>query len=393
MTPPATTTTTQPAARNVQQQKQPQAAAPAQAPPLVQAQWPDLPNSHPSQPSSAPKITWGPSQPTVPAAQPLQPTLPAQPTPQAQSIQPAKSQPVANVASLPRQPEPQVSKPQPQPAQSRPAEGLSTQSIGFIPQVSAPGSQAPFYMPQTQEALDEWYKNMSSMLRTSGGAQSQWAGQPLGMPWGNTAEGAQPPAFGWNVQAPPAAGWKGPAAPVAAPPAAAALPKPAEPSFSFGSFASTPQWKVGSQCEGKFSEDGVWYNAVVESISADGKRFKVAYTEYGNSEELDASSLRPVGGASPPPSFASGPSWKVGDVCEGCFTEDGVWYLAKIDRISADGTRAHVVYTEYGNDEELPFSALRPASQPQVSLPSFFFSSSSIKRGCFDFFFFLLPFA
>lgn len=159
----------------------------------------------------------------------------------------------------------------------------------------------------------------------------------------------------------------------ALPSAAAAAPAS---SFAFGSF-STPQWKVKDKCEAKFSEDGVWYTAVIDSISPDGKLFKVVYTEYGNVEDVPALSLRAIGATSPLPSDSpvSLPSaavqaprrtWKAGDVCEGCFTEDSVWYKAKIDKISTDGTKAHVTYVEYGNSEEIPFSALRPLPQTEV---------------------------
>ncbi|GAM23158.1 hypothetical protein SAMD00019534_063330 [Acytostelium subglobosum LB1] len=50
---------------------------------------------------------------------------------------------------------------------------------------------------------------------------------------------------------------------------------------------------VGTKCEGKYSVDGVWYDAVIDEINKDGS-YKVTYTEYGNSETLNVSDIRPV---------------------------------------------------------------------------------------------------
>jgi len=44
--------------------------------------------------------------------------------------------------------------------------------------------------------------------------------------------------------------------------------------------------------------------------------------------------------------------WKVGDVCEGQFSEDEQWYTARIDQVIAPG-KYYVTYTEYGNGEEV----------------------------------------
>ena len=38
---------------------------------------------------------------------------------------------------------------------------------------------------------------------------------------------------------------------------------------------------VGAKVMSKFSEDGVWYEAVIDEVTTNG--FKVTYTEYGNS--------------------------------------------------------------------------------------------------------------
>jgi len=155
-------------------------------------------------------------------------------------------------------------------------------------------------------------------------------------------------------------------APGGLPPTAPVFPGQA-PGFSFGNF--TAEWKVGDKCEAKFSEDSVWYGAVIESVSKDGKSYGVFYPEYGNREEVGLVSLRALAisavslPAQPSPATtAPKHAWKVGDICEGCFTEDGVWYKAKIDKLSVDGAKAFVTYPEFGNSEELPVSSLRSLS-------------------------------
>jgi RNA recognition motif-containing protein len=125
------------------------------------------------------------------------------------------------------------------------------------------------------------------------------------------------------------------------------------------------QFKVGDMIEGQFTEDDVWYPAKIDSISADGQ-YSVTYTEYGNQEVIPRERLRAVNGNGTSPT-ASGSQWKVGDLIEGQFTEDDVWYPAKIDSISADGQYS-VTYTEYGNQEMIPESRIRaPQGQPQAA--------------------------
>ncbi|EGD76037.1 hypothetical protein PTSG_00746 [Salpingoeca rosetta] len=63
--------------------------------------------------------------------------------------------------------------------------------------------------------------------------------------------------------------------------------------------------------------------------------------------------------------------WKVGDECRAVWTEDEEIYDAEITSISADGTTCTVLYTEYGNSEEQPLTALLPPFQrgPVFSVP------------------------
>jgi len=129
-----------------------------------------------------------------------------------------------------------------------------------------------------------------------------------------------------------------------------------------------PLVKVGDTVEGQFTEDDVWYVATIDSVT-DGK-YAVTYTEYGNKETIPRERIRVAAAA------ASGLKWKVGDVIEGQFTEDDVWYVAKIDSIT-DGKYA-VTYTEYGNNEVIPEERTRPASG--TGKISFFFFHVQISQ-------------
>ncbi|KAF4280646.1 hypothetical protein KXX16_001899 [Aspergillus fumigatus] len=59
---------------------------------------------------------------------------------------------------------------------------------------------------------------------------------------------------------------------------------------------------------------------------------------------------------------------KAGDYVAAKFTEDGDWYRARVRRNDREKQQAEVVYIDYGNSEILPWSRLRPLSQPQFSV-------------------------
>lgn len=58
---------------------------------------------------------------------------------------------------------------------------------------------------------------------------------------------------------------------------------------------------------------------------------------------------------------------KAGDFVAARFSEDDEWYRAKIRRNDREGKKSEVVYIDYGNSETLPWSRLRPLSQPQFA--------------------------
>ncbi|KAK5073594.1 hypothetical protein LTR64_007268 [Lithohypha guttulata] len=62
----------------------------------------------------------------------------------------------------------------------------------------------------------------------------------------------------------------------------------------------------------------------------------------------------------------SGPP-KVGDIVAAQFSADKSWYRARIRRVDRDAKKADIVYIDYGNSETLPWSSMRPLTQPQFS--------------------------
>ncbi|OJD23863.1 hypothetical protein ACJ73_04781 [Blastomyces percursus] len=63
----------------------------------------------------------------------------------------------------------------------------------------------------------------------------------------------------------------------------------------------------------------------------------------------------------------SGPP-KAGDLVAARFTEDNEWYRAKIRRNDREAKKADVMYIDYGNYETVPWTRLRPLTQPQFSV-------------------------
>ena len=152
-------------------------------------------------------------------------------------------------------------------------------------------------------------------------------------------------------------------------------PAPAKPVAQAA--ASKPaRWAVGDACSARWSEDGIWYDAVIESVS--GSQYSVLFTEYGNRDTVSADGLRPLEGGSisvpAPAASVVVPRWSVGDKCQACWSEDGVWYGAVIESVS--GSQYSVLFTEYGNRDTVTVDGLRPLEgSPAPALPT---SSSSV---------------
>ena len=72
---------------------------------------------------------------------------------------------------------------------------------------------------------------------------------------------------------------------------------------------------------------------------------------------------------SPPASEKSLPAPpKAGDLVAARFSADNEWYRARIRRNDREAKKADVLFIDYGNSETLPWSELRPMTQPQFSL-------------------------
>jgi len=80
------------------------------------------------------------------------------------------------------------------------------------------------------------------------------------------------------------------------------------------------------------------------------KEFAAFHVSPGNSQPL----------AQPP---------KAGDLVSAKFTQDGVWYRARVRRNDRDARTSEVVYVDYGNSEVQPWSALRPLDAAKFGVP------------------------
>jgi staphylococcal nuclease domain-containing protein 1 len=58
---------------------------------------------------------------------------------------------------------------------------------------------------------------------------------------------------------------------------------------------------------------------------------------------------------------------KAGEYVAAKFTEDDMWYRARVRSNDRTAKEAEVVYVDYGNSEKIPWTRLRPLSQPQFS--------------------------
>lgn len=56
----------------------------------------------------------------------------------------------------------------------------------------------------------------------------------------------------------------------------------------------------------------------------------------------------------------AGYSPKTGELVSAKFSEDNTWYRARVKRASGIKKEAHVYFIDYGNEETMPFSRIRP---------------------------------
>ena len=156
-----------------------------------------------------------------------------------------------------------------------------------------------------------------------------------------------------------------------------------------------PSWHVGDICLAQWSADMNWYNAEIVAKDENGL-FHVLFTDYGNEEcGLPPDRVRSVSPLSQPseeefqqltaaPSLSTcisspaQPVWKVGDLCVAQWSEDVQWYDAKIIAKNEVTGLYHVLFTEYGNEEDglsserIQARTQQPSCAADVQLPTSF---------------------
>jgi len=117
--------------------------------------------------------------------------------------------------------------------------------------------------------------------------------------------------------------------------------------------AAASDWKVGDKCRAVFSEDGVEYNAEIQSVS--GANAVVLYTDYGNQEEKPLKDIKPMP-AKP----------KVGDAVRATYSEDSIEYEAVIASIGESEGYEYAIVTFVGflNQETVWLSELKKSKGP-----------------------------
>ena len=116
--------------------------------------------------------------------------------------------------------------------------------------------------------------------------------------------------------------------------------------------------QVGTQCFAKWAEDNVWYNASIKGKNKDGS-YQVLFMDYGNSDNVSAgfivqkSEMIPQGDDvdenlllikdTTEPSTSK---FKINDHVIAKWSEDGMWYNAKI--LSIQDAKANVLFVDYG---------------------------------------------
>jgi len=117
-------------------------------------------------------------------------------------------------------------------------------------------------------------------------------------------------------------------------------------------------WKpiVGQACEASF--DKRWYPVHVTAAHED-EAYSVVFYTHNNSEVVEGANLRPLMDANPAPIDKD--TLESGQACQARFAADGTWYASKIDSVSERGCM--VTFTEYGNQEEVPFLWIRLAEE------------------------------
>jgi hypothetical protein len=88
--------------------------------------------------------------------------------------------------------------------------------------------------------------------------------------------------------------------------AAAAAADPYAPPPGYGPDLSDVE--AGSHVAARFTEDSVWYPAVIDAVVGDGQQYTVTYTQFGNSETLGSDSVLAPSTATPSAAAVAAPT-------------------------------------------------------------------------------------
>jgi len=129
--------------------------------------------------------------------------------------------------------------------------------------------------------------------------------------------------------------------------------------------SSSKDIQVGSKCFAKWAEDNVWYNASIEGDNEDGS-CQVLFMDYGNSDKVSASNIVQKSEMIPKGDdvdenvlLTEGTSteaevlpskFSINDLVVAKWSEDGMWYNAKI--LSIQDAKANVLFVDYGNEAQ-----------------------------------------
>ena len=143
--------------------------------------------------------------------------------------------------------------------------------------------------------------------------------------------------------------------------------------------SSSWPFPVGTVCEFK-SPDGQWYPVGV--VGGDGGDAPtVRFFGFGQNKTVSFRELR----AMPPlaAGFLSPVTVQDGLDCEAKYYADGVWYAARVQKVTKDaqlGDCVQVLFTKYGNVEEVPLGYLRVSGSAAASSSSSAAASSGKDR-------------